>query len=668
MNETITKNVTLSNNGVLSLKLSSGETMTLSDFEKLDRPERRRIFKSMKNQKTDILKENMSFSDFIEELSKIWKSDSETYSSTSLGVANYSMSGRDLLEKYYRTMDEIAIESLGHLITNSNNNRPESKSGDLFIIRNRYSYAMIAGVSDSNFFPMSLIDNSDNPDMPVNHLMLKDRGNLTSVLKRAGEKILSVNEWAKLINGIEEDPFNEFKLKNKRFKKIIDRSKAILESHTKPKDRRNTKYSLKEMLGVDVWNQWYEHPHSVNCRIKFETIGSHTNEMQAYNNTETRWIQYNYLTSEINLKSIYDEDEVSNSALDKIHLECINEPVFLGQMDFLGNVDYKKHEGFESWFPVDFTACTFLSWKDMISEMARKSKYATKSKRKQWMKLFSAKDKKNMFTVYKKVLDNIKLIKKISKLPSVETYTSELDSWKVNNPKVPYMKHINKLYLNFSTNASIIVRAACEISKDVYKGRDDLSRRVSAADKLIQKMIKSIKQGELSKFNSVSVNNSFQYRYDNFFKPLIKQTKNDLNLLVSQGKAPFDEDKWKDLILRKMSDKYCYPINHIMPVWDRDDYGNFVKHDIDYRSFSSSVANCHLDPKKQETEDNMFIHFPKNNILWGNQPIKDLSDWISNYENDLDEWLKEHGDADDRAHRTRMFNEAVKEVFKEINK
>ncbi len=665
MNEIIKNNITLSENGVISLMMPDGKLMALDKFEGLTRPEKRRILKGMKS---DILKESISFSDFINRLSEIWKSNPAKYSSTSLGVANYSMSGRDLLEKYYRTADEIKIECENHFITNSTNNRPESKSGDLFIIRNRYSYAMIAGVSDSNFFPMSLIDNSDNTDMPVNHLMLKDRGNLTSVLKRAGEKILNCNDWTKLINGIEENPFNEFKLKNERFKKIIDRSKAILEKHTKPKDRRNTKYSLKEMLGVNVWNEWYEHPHSVNCRIKFETIGSHTNEMQAYNNTETRWIQYNYLTSEINLKSTYDEDEVSNDALNRIHLECINEPVFLGQMDLLGNVDYKKHEGFESWFPIDFTACASLTWKDMISEMARKSKYATKAKRKQWMKLFSAKDNKNMFTVYSKVLDNIKLIKKISYLPSVEEYTSELDSWKVNNPGVAYVKHINKLYLNFTTNASIITRAACEISKEVFKGRDDLGRRVSAADKLILKMIKSIKQGELSKFNSVSVNNSFQYRYDNFFKPLIKQTKDELNLLVSQGKAPFDEDKWKDIIIKKMSDKYCHPINHIMPVWDRDDYGNFVKHDIDYRSFSSSVANCHIDPKKQETEDNIFVHFPKNNILWGNQPIKDLSEWISNFENDLDDWLKEHGDADDRAHRTRMFNEAVKEAFEEINK
>mgnify|MGYP001294164154 CR=1 FL=1 len=615
------------------------------------------------------MKNDILFIDFIKNLSNEWKSYPEKYSGTSVGVADYSMSGRDLLEKYYRTADEILIESDNHLITNSINNRPESKSGELFIIRNRYTYCMIAGVSDSNFFPISMIDNSDNPDESINHLMLKDRGNLTSVLKRASEKILTVNEWAKLINGIEENPFNEFKLKNKRFKKIVEKSKKLLEKHIKPKDRRSTKYSLKEMLGADVWNEWYEHPYSVNCRIKFETVGSHTNEMQAYNNTETRWIQYNYLTSEINLKSIYDEDEVSKDALDKIHLECIDEPVFLGQMDLLGNVDYKKHEGFESWFPIDFTACTLLTWKDMISEMARKSKYATKAKRKQWMKLFSAKDNKNIFTVYNKVLDNIKLIKKISTLVNVEAYTAELDSWKINNTGVDYIKHVNKLYLNFSTNASIIIRAACEISKEVYKARDDISRRVFAADELLKRMIKSIKRGDLSKFNKVSASNSFQYRYDNFFKPLIKQTKSELNLLVSQGKAPFDEEKFKSLFLKKMSDRFVYPNKDgVLCVWDREAYGNFIKHDIDYNSFFSSTAKCHLDPKKQETEDNIFIHFPKNNILWGAQPIENLSDWISKYEIDLDKWLKEHDDVDDRLYRTQMFNEAVKEVFEEINK
>ena len=148
------------------------------------------------------MKNDILFIDFIKELSNDWKSNSEKYTGTSLGVADYSMSGRDLLEKYYRTADEILIESDNHLITNSINNRPESKSGELFIIRNRYTYCMIAGVSDSNFFPISMIDNSDNPDESINNLMLKDRGNLTSVLKRASEKILTVNEWAKLINGM----------------------------------------------------------------------------------------------------------------------------------------------------------------------------------------------------------------------------------------------------------------------------------------------------------------------------------------------------------------------------------------------------------------------------------------------------------------------------------
>ena len=92
----------------------------------------------------------------------------------------------------------------------------------------RYAYTMVAGVSDSNFFPLSLIDNSDDVGEKIQHLILKDRGNLTSVLLRFNEEVLNVKQWQLIFEGIEKNSFNEFKLKNKKFKKILKRSRYVI--------------------------------------------------------------------------------------------------------------------------------------------------------------------------------------------------------------------------------------------------------------------------------------------------------------------------------------------------------------------------------------------------------------------------------------------------------
>ena len=171
---------------------------------------------------TDInFKQTQTFSDEIISLKKKWDSDPDKYSSTTLGVSNQNMSPREFFNYYRKQTDIDALQNYGvpntyHLISNSVNNRKESKRGELFMIRTRYAYSMITGVSDSNFFPVSMIDNSDDVGTKIQHLLLKDRGNLTAVLMRYNEEILNVNQWKNILDGIESNPFNEFKLKNKK--------------------------------------------------------------------------------------------------------------------------------------------------------------------------------------------------------------------------------------------------------------------------------------------------------------------------------------------------------------------------------------------------------------------------------------------------------------------
>ena len=153
------------------------------------------------------------------------------------------------------------------------------------------------------------------------------------------------------------------------------------------------------MLGADIWDEWYNFDQSLNLRIRYETLGVHTNEMQAYNNSETNWIECNFLTSKITLDSYYDSDSIDKNQLNNIHSACIDEDVFLGEVDhFLSKVKHKKQEGFESWFPIDYSALEVLSWNDFINQMSRKTN-ADKKKKEAWKDLFSKKDKKDQFTV-----------------------------------------------------------------------------------------------------------------------------------------------------------------------------------------------------------------------------------------------------------------------------
>ena len=158
----------------------------------------------MENLTTNKIKESntmnfenqQSFSDKVISVKNLWDSNSDKYSSTPLGVYNTNMSPKEYFTYVRKQSDIDSLEEYGvpntyHLVSNSPNNRKESKTGDLFMIRTRYAYTMIAGVSDSNFFPVSLIDNSDDVGDKISHLILKDRGNLTSVLMRYNSSLRS---------------------------------------------------------------------------------------------------------------------------------------------------------------------------------------------------------------------------------------------------------------------------------------------------------------------------------------------------------------------------------------------------------------------------------------------------------------------------------------------
>ena len=255
MNQLVNNKIKLSPEYVEMHGLDSDE-MYLTTFESLPKEVKRKIKLSLRRQILDEMKKESEWSNLLRCKVREWKKDPERYSSTHDGVFNTEMSP----EKFYdvfvtpemvKSMEE---EMEKELVGSSPLNRPPSKSGILFKTRMKYGFMIVCGVSDSNFFPITVIDDSDGLENKIGYCLLKDRGNITFVLAKHHEKLLNVNEWSTLISDIEKDSFNEFKLKNKRFSEIIKRVKKTLSKYKTYNERTKNYFSLKEILGKKVWD------------------------------------------------------------------------------------------------------------------------------------------------------------------------------------------------------------------------------------------------------------------------------------------------------------------------------------------------------------------------------------------------------------------------------
>jgi hypothetical protein len=619
-------------------------------------------------------KKNMNFSETVEHHKEKWEKNPTKYSSTNLGVFNWSMSPRELFT-YFMTLDEIklAIDKIkSWFISNSEMNRPPSTKGVLFESRMAYCYGIVAGVSDSNFFPVSVIDNSDGVDRMVTHLVLKDRGNLTAILKRGEEQILTVKKWYDLLKKIEANEYNEYKLKNVRFAKIIKDSYSKLENYNSTQ-RVKTKLSLKEVIGTDIWNEWFDAPDAINLRVKYETLGVHANEMQAYNNTETAWVQYNYLTGSIALSGFYHYDEVALSALSKIHAECLDKELFLGlNPEILSTVRHKKCEGFESWFILDNVACLNLSWNDFFNELVTNYKTPTKKKINKWIELFKETKMvkgKLVFSAYDVVKEQIDLLITISKFDLINKYHSTLDDVLEKDPTLKKLGNVldNRLRFENQDNVHMLLKAVREISKEVFKSREVPNRKY-VATAIFNNLIKSIKNGGLRRFTEED-SRTTKVRYDKFWKPLFKEVKNEL----SSGKPVWDEDSfWDSLKAKLISNGVALKDGDKLEILDKDSDKVWPNGEVNFTE-KTGLHGCHLDNKKQPSEDNMFLHLPLYNKWWGSRKIGNLDTFMNVVDNEVYDYAKENDltgvsvGKQPKYYNTQMLNQAVREVFNEIN-
>tara|TARA_Y100001963_G_scaffold150214_1_gene230991 strand:- start:936 stop:2948 length:2013 start_codon:yes stop_codon:yes gene_type:complete len=578
---------------------------------------------------------------------------------------SYSKDGWKIIDIW-----SLVSDNKPYYIGNSKENRDPSTKGDLLNTRMKYIYMGIIGVSDFNFFPASLIDTSDGlqgGEYDYLHLQLKDRGNLTSIVKRYDEAILTVTEWDKLITKIEEDNTYAHKLKNERCQEIMGETKELLKTFTSAKDRATKKLSLKDVLGDDVFNEWYYDSRAINLRVKFESFGIHCEEMMHYNNTELGWCEYNHLSTDCGLMARYFPDQYDSTGLDKVHSLCKDEDVFLGNKPFLKKVKHRTKEGFESWFPIDYTACEHLDWNTFINQFCRSTQTGTKVKINSWESLLSKKNENGDFIMVDTCKNNIDLIKKISKLPEVSIYENTLAEM-VKNDSSLQQHNVSQLILEKHDNVAIVVRAIKEISKFIHKKRDSITRQISIAQHYLDDCKKHMEKGGLDVFVPKSkkhkINIGTMNLWEHFFKPVMETTKKRLN-------KPDDfnsDDFWLDLKTELAKNNISVG-SAPLPVYERPDYGVFVEKDIDFVN-QEGMDDCHMDGKKTKTKKNMFVHLSENNQkVQGNVPIKNLKEYMDEFNADLDKWHNKNGGVMDiRVHNTKILNQCVLKVYEKNNK
>ncbi len=121
-----------------------------------------------------------------------------------------------------------------------------------------------------------------------------------------------------------------------------------------------------------------------------------------------------------------------------------------------------------------------------------------------------------------------------------------------------------------------------------------------------------------------------------------KKADEELNVLDRAGASPFDTGYWWEKLKRKLSDELIYPNSGtgILLVYDKKEDGQFIKHEIDFKH-KTGLEECHMDPKKMKTSDNMFLGLPHDNYDNGNTPINNLRKYISKFQINMDGWLKQ---------------------------
>jgi hypothetical protein len=157
-------------------------------------------------------------------------------------------------------------------------------------------------------------------------------------------------------------------------------------------------------------------------------------------------------------------------------------------------------------------------------------------------------------------------------------------------------------------------------------------------------------------------------RYEEWFKKIFKKADEELNVLDRAGASPFDTGYWWEKLKRKLSDELIYPNSGtgILLVYDKKEDGQFIKHEIDFKH-KTGLEECHMDPKKMKTSDNMFLGLPHDNYDNGNTPINNLRKYISKFQINMDGWLKQNPNMNvGIVQATRVITDSIAEIWDEL--
>ena len=272
MNNDILTKVKLSENGVPTIPLQNGESISYSDFENLSRPDKRRLHKMLNN-------------------------------ATLENDIDYLIDNRNLPNRDAQSRGDVSFGELSQLISNgkvdNSSNRDEELDDDSdYEGKLSHNIRFVDGVSAKSQILASVLT-----DLSDDKAYIRDNGTFLALAvgDYFDKAVLKGKKWKKLVKNIIKD----YKLEssnNKKFMMEIENYFSKLSVQ-----QLQLKYSLKQVVesSEEVSNFYYDT--KIQYTLDLYTLYQHQQDMINANLQPNPWIAYNYYMTTLKLTSKYKE-------------------------------------------------------------------------------------------------------------------------------------------------------------------------------------------------------------------------------------------------------------------------------------------------------------------------------------------------------------------------
>jgi len=594
---------------------------------------------------------NKKYEEWLSENADSWLSDPNKYEDV---VANFTMSPKDL-EHYWQNKNEY-IENITPIgigdgenkisptIKNSTGNRnPNWTDKEKRRKKITYFFGIVSYARDYNMLPISLIINEDG-ELQYEHLLAKDRGTINYYMSRRDDK-LALTFWKSVKKHMEVE-YPELLVNKPKFKAIYDNLEKLINA-------KKSLFSMREVVPTTMYNDWNNDEQMINIRMKFERYISHTGEMVRLNNTTNLWVNHNKIKAKIIIPMVVKyPNRYPESFLDDIYNSCKDEPLFVGEEKKILNPPNRTVEESEEILPWIFTGLKNEDDLDVVSILARDTASNLKKLEKSYRRAFEL--------GVDEFREAISLMTIVAENPSLKQYNKAhsdfIDTKYTNKEDKP--ANLTELKTVGWVNFIMICHAVYNICLDTLDGRVSNERINKVTTKFFQNAITLF--GDKKLLNDLALKKgSTEKRYQEFFKVAKDKTIEEITKESLKGYNMTQLYK----VMSEHLEEYGYSTKKCI-VYDRVSSTQFREIEVDF--YNENLPEGHLIPTEPKKYGNVITQLPEDNVYNNHKPISDLGLYVSEYQNQLDSWIKDNNlEKDARAqsikHRTHMFLEGLKE-------